>query len=1240
MKSAPALRASLIALLAFVVPIRAAEAGAAAAAAIPAMDAGGFRPLINPPLGGRVAIPVLQPASDDGLNAIQRIRPAAGLEVKLWAAEPMLGNPVAFNIDERGRVFVAETYRYRSSTLDIRHYRYLLEEDLASRTIEDRLEMLRRTFGPAGVKELSVESEIIRLLEDTDGDGVADRSSVYADGLDSPLDGIASGVVARRGEIWVTNIPSIWRMSGERRAEKRTEVSRGYGVHFSLTGHDLHGPTWGPDGKIYFSFGDRGAVAKTKEGNTLNTPDMGAVYRMNPDGTQLELFADGLRNVQSLLFTENGDIVVGDNDSDSPDEERLLHIVEGGDSGWRIGYQHAPLAPVEIKGPWSAERMWVSRWDGQPAFILPPICNIEDGNSGVAYYPGTGLNASYHGQIFITHFKGGLARSGINTYQVKPKGATYDIADSKVFVTSVLPTDVRFGPDGRVYLSDWTDGYDQPKKGRIYTIADPQHLNDPLIKETQQLLGGDWTRRSADELGRLLAHADWRVRLEAQYTLAERGAASIPVLARIASTVAPAAVELGNTANLAAFSRRHAIWGLGQIAQQSGNALTLSTIRARPVSVRDSAALAPLRTLVRDADPEVRTQAIKTLGEHGQADQADAFIAALKDENARVQFQAALGLGKLAALQPALSARATTALFDALRANGDSDHYLRHACVMGLVGANNVAALTGATANSSPAVRLGAVLALRRLEHPEIARYLADTDASIAREAALAINDVPIKDAMPALAAVLNQSTADEAVLYRAINANFRLGGGANAAAIAKFAATTTAPQKFRLEALTQLGLWPNPPQRDRIMGLYRPLVAQARNATATTTRDGAAASQALAGVVATLLDSATPAPVQTAAIGAIEKLHIPSAANALFAVLNDEQQSEGNRATALSALGSFSDPRLPAAVKMASESTSVALRLAALPIAAKLSPADAVPVLANFVAKGTPQEQKAAFETLGALKHPAADTILAEQLALLSAGNVAPAAELELLEAAAQRESAAIKKLLADRATAVAADQDPAAAFRFALQGGDRERGQRVFESHPVLACVRCHRVGTAAGSEGGPNLADFGTKHPREHALESIVKPNARIAAGFDTIVLTRKSGGVAVGIVASETPEAISLRDAEGKITEVKKADIAKRDTAPSAMPEIYGSVLTRAELRDLVEYVATIGVPQFGRGRGGRGLVAGGGGRGRGGPAAAGARGPGGGRGGRGGEAPLRALRGITTMPAIAPAPPAP
>ncbi len=1080
--------------------------------------------------GSRVAQPEIAPASDEAAQALKRMHVPDGLEIKLWAAEPMLANPVAFNFDEKGRIFVAETYRYRTSVLDIRDYMWVLEEELAARTIEDRTALIKNKFGAAGEKELSIETEVLRLLEDTDGDGKADKSYVYADGFNSPLDGIASGVLARRGKVWLTNIPSVWQFTGDKKAETRTEISRGYGVRFNFTGHDLHGLIWGPDGKIYFSNGDRGATVKTKEGNTLHTPDEGAVYRMNPDGTHLELFATGLRNPQSLVFNEYGDLFTGDNDSDQGDEERFVHVVDGSDSGWRVGYQFAPL---ERAGPWNLEKLWHQRHPGQPAYILPPIANIEDGPSGIEYYPGTGLNASYRGAFFITHFKGAIARSGIYTYTLKPKGASYEIADSKPFLTNALPTDVKFGPDGRLYTSDWADGWPKSKRGRIYAIADKHHAANQEAAETKALISGDWTKRSVDELGRLLGHADWRVRLEAQYELAARGA---PAFATLANTATSSAAP--------ALARRHAIWGLGQQAAQS-----LELLR-------------PVRTLVRDADAEVRAQAIKVLGELKSQADAPALLAALQDDNVRVRFFAAQSLGKLK------HAAATPALLAALKANNDADHFLRHALVMGLVGAGDRAALKAALTAASPAVRLGAVLALRRLESPDVQLALADADPAVAQEAALAINDAPIAPAFPALAALLGQANLPEPIALRAINAHFRLGQPANAQALAKFAADSAAPAKLRAEAITQLGFWSKPPARDRLVGIFRPL--------SPATRDRAPAVAALQPILGQLLDANAPAAVQAAALHALLDLEISGASDALFAAVKSSVLSATTRAAALNALDKLKDPRLADAVKIASEASvaASALRLAALPLAARLSPEAAAPVLTNLLAKGSTDERKAAYRALGNLKHPTADTLIAQHLRDLAAGKIQPPVQLELLAAAGsptRRENPEIKKLLAERDTTLAASTDALAPFRVALAGGDRTRGESIFRNQPVLACIRCHRAG-GDGGDAGPDLADIGRRMSREQLLEAIVKPNATIAQGFDTVVLTLKNNTSVAGIVAHETDATLSLRNTDNQLVEVKKAEIAKREGAPSSMPEIYATILTKRELRDLVEYLA--------------------------------------------------------------------
>ena len=1070
----------------------------------------------------------INPASDEGLLALQRFKLPPGLTVSLWAAEPMLANPVAFNFDEKGRAFVAETYRYRSSVLDIRDYMWTLEAELANRTLEDQSAAIARHFGPEGVKELSIETERVRLLEDTDRTGVATKSTLYAEGFNSPLDGIASGVLARRGSVYFTSIPSVWKFTGEQKAETRQEISRGYGVRFNFTGHDLHGLIFGPDGKLYFSNGDRGAHAKGPDGSLADTPDEGAVYRCNPDGTQLEVFARGLRNPQSLAFTENGDLLTGDNDCDKGDEERLVHVVQGGDSGWRVGYQH-PL--IDKDSPWLAEKLWQPRTKDTAAYVLSPICNIEDGPSGLAYYPGTGLNDSYRGSLFITHFKGSVAKSGIYTYNVKPKGAGYAIADSKPFLTSALPTDVKFGPDGRLYTSDWADGWPKSKRGRIYAISDPQHAKDALVLATQKLIAQDWTKASVSELTVLLAHADQRVRQEAQFTFAERGAASLAPLASIAATPSPSP-----------YARLHAIWALGQLAQ------------------KNPAALAPLRTLLRDADPEVRSQAIKILGDAGDTSSADALIAALKDPAPRVKFFAAQSLGKLN------HAAAAPALIAALRANDDQDEYVRHALVLGLVGSHNVTALTAAMTSDSRAVRLGLVLTFRRLQNPIIAKFLHDADPFIVREAALAINDAPIVAGYPALAALITQPLTDEAILFRVLNAHFRLGQPANAAALAAYAANVAAPAKLRGEAIAQLANWPTPPARDRVVGLFRPLTP--------ATRPAADAAAALTPLLAGLLNTTTPTIIQTAVLNAIDSLEIKSAADTLFTVLKDPNQPSANRAAALRALDKLKDPRIPEAVKIASDLNAPLMRQAALPISARLSPEAAAPVLANLIAKGTPSEQKTAFRALGTLQHPSAATVLATQLGALAEGKVPAAVQLDLLQAAALRHEPAIKTLLASRDAALAKNPDPLAPFQVALHGGDRARGEKIFNNQPVLACVRCHKIGTESGGEAGPNLAEVGAKNDRAALLESILKPNAKISTGYDTIVLTLKSGGAAAGIVASETADTLTLRTTDNQLVAVKKANIAKRDSAPSGMPEIYGAILTKSEIRDLVEYLSTL------------------------------------------------------------------
>src|SRR5206468_5851514 len=127
---------------------------------------------------------------------------------------------------------------------------------------------------------------------------------------------------------------------------------------------------------------------------------------------------------------------------------------------------------------------------------------------GVALLP-----EKYRDNFFLCDFRGGSGGSGIHAFQVRPRGATFELAGRENFVWSVLATDCDFGPDGGFYLSDWVEGWGLTGKGRIYKVADPKRAKDAAVLEVKKLLAEGMTGRAKEELYGLLQHADMRVRM-------------------------------------------------------------------------------------------------------------------------------------------------------------------------------------------------------------------------------------------------------------------------------------------------------------------------------------------------------------------------------------------------------------------------------------------------------------------------------------------------------------------------------------------------------------------------------------------------------------------------------------------------------------------------------------------------------------------------------------------------------
>ena len=375
-------------------------------------------------------------------------------------------------------------------------------------------------------KDAQLALKGFRMLEDTDSDGTLDRDTLFADGFNDIVDGTGAGVIEHNGRIYFTCIPNLWSFADtnhDRVADDPQMLHHGYGVRVAFRGHDLHGLIIGPDGRIYFSIGDRGFNVITKEGTRLKRVDTGAVFRCDADGSHLEVFAYGLRNPQELAFDDNGNLFTGDNNSDSGDKARWVYVVQDGDTGWRMYYQY-----LDDRGPWNRERIWYPyRADEetvavQPAATLPPIANLGDGPSGLTFYPGVGLPDRYKGHFFMADFRGTAGNSGIRSFTNTLKGATFELYDSHEFLWSILATDVTFAPDASMVVSDWVNGWNGEGKGRLYRFAHKTGSASAKAADSAKLLGGGVRNSDVTNLLRLLNHADRRVRFEAQFELVRR----------------------------------------------------------------------------------------------------------------------------------------------------------------------------------------------------------------------------------------------------------------------------------------------------------------------------------------------------------------------------------------------------------------------------------------------------------------------------------------------------------------------------------------------------------------------------------------------------------------------------------------------------------------------------------------------------------------------------------------------
>jgi putative heme-binding domain-containing protein len=1075
---------------------------------------------------------------------------ADGLSLRLWAVDSLVADPVSLDIDDQGKLFYTRTNRQKNSEFDIRGHQDWEIGSIQLKNVEEKRAFLHKVLAPElssknqwlkdlngdgshDWRDMTVEKEQVYRLEDRNGDGLADFSQMVLEDFNTEITDVAGAILAHNGDLFVGVGPDMWRVqdrNGDGLADEKTSISHGYGIHVGFGGHGMSGAEVGPEGKIYWQIGDIGFSGTGPDGQKWEHPNSGVIVRSNPDGSDFEVFSYGNRNTHEFVFDEYGNLISEDNDGDHRGEkERIVYITNGSDTGWRTNWQFGKYRDPDNNTykVWMEEEMYKPRFEGQAAYITPCIANFVSGPTGMLYNPGTALGPDWRNTFFIGEFVGNPSRSGIHAFKLTPKGATFELGEHKSVMTGVLATGVDWGPDGAMYIADWIDGWDTKNHGRIWKLDVNKGADSPERKQTENYLKSDFTKYATNQLSALLKHADMRVRQKAQLELATRGRDG---LAEFEANIRQRDHQL---------ARVHAIWGISQFARQDQNNARL------------------LIPLLQDADPEIRAQAAKWLGDVRYARAGDALIPLLRDDYARARFFAAEALGRIrhgAAVQP---------IIELLRANNDEDAYIRHAGSLALARIGQAEPVVALANHESRALRIAAVVALRRMRHPGIAAFLKDKDEYIVTEAARAINDdLSIPDALPQLGEVLKENRfRSEALIRRAISANLRVGTETSMQNLIDYAMRAGRPMEMRVEAIDALSTWAKPSVLDRVDGRFRGEV----------TRDPGPVRDRAGDPLIRLMSNSDNA-IRLSAVKATGKLKISAGSQALFTRLRTDADPTV-RAEALKALAVMENEQIDDAIKQALADKEKSVRVVALDLLSKTEMPEEmmIALLSNVINTRTTEEKQAALITLGSLRSERAGKVVDTLLTRMSEGKLSPEIQLELSEAI---DSLGVDSLKAryQEITSTLSSDSLAAAYKSALAGGDLDKGRNLFFRDQAAQCMRCHSYNDYGGN-AGPRLNGVAARLTPEQLLESLIEPSARIAPGYGIVTVELNNGKSVAGILQQERTDAIILKVGDRPDTVINKTNIAKQTSAPSSMPPMR-YLLTKRQIRDLMSFLTTL------------------------------------------------------------------
>jgi putative membrane-bound dehydrogenase-like protein len=1049
-------------------------------------------------------------AQQSAEKSAAKLKPAAGLEATLWAAEPLLVNPTNFDIDSRGRVWVAEGLNYRLTRAGNRRF--------------PRIE----------------EADRIKILEDTDGDGKADKATVFADRIFPVPMGIAlEERYSKEGKyqgcrVFVGNSPDLLVLEdtdGDDKADKRYPLLTGFGGVDS--DHGVHGMVLGLDGKLYFTHGDGCCSVQQnhserpqnfdvidKSGRRVSTDQLANTLRVNRDGTEFEIICDRQRNNYETCLNSFGNIFTSDNDDDGNRGCRVIWAMDGGHYGYKT-----PGSP----------RHWGEDVPGN----VPKLVGTGNGSPcGIMVYEGELLPSEYRGGVLEVD----AGTRQVNFFPITRHGAAFR-TEYKVFLSGddpwFRPVDACAAPDGSVFVADWYDAgvgghaFSDQTTGRIYRVAPKGHKSQKVKVDFATL----------DGLIAGLKSPNVAMQDAARRCLIAQGEDP-----RVAAAVGEVAVHDADP-----IYRARALWGWHAIGG-------------------DAVAMAALTALANHQnEPRIREQAVRILGrdcsENGHVEPAagnlqkrllhpdnlGALLALADDPDAGVRREVILAFRNLPADKVGDALRKLTASWD-----GQDRWYLE---------------------------ALG--LALEKRESSFITQLFDGTlFGELDLERSGQDGNVAVPPFFPAdrNEAFISAGTPDQRAtgLSKYLGLAWRLHRREAIPLLKRVAPHLRAMELQQaiddvLERMTE----------PETAGLVAELALQARDPSQKQLWCAMLARRLAAGWRRSRNDPSVERLIERALDDADTRMKGIELAVAtgegryrakIEALAGDVKLPEDARAAAVEAIGSLSNTASPivdqliASVRGKRSSTATAE-------AAVRAIARAPDSLARLTGLLSEKEYP-----LG-LRREALHSLIekwgggARVIALLREKKLP---EDLKAQAAALLYTARDPRIRNEAATLVpppktAAGRPLPPASELLRREGNADHGRDVFFRSTLNSCATCHRV-QGRGQWIGPDLSTIGVKYGRDELLHSILSPSAAIGLAYRSVVAALATGRVVTGLVVEDTPARLVVKTAEGERVVIDPSSVEERSTSDvSLMPEGLAQTMTDQELVDLLAFLGTLRQP---------------------------------------------------------------